>query len=58
MPHGKGINKFDDSSKYEGEFVNGKPQGRGKFTNDLLCYEGIFQEGMFHGEGMIFYKSG
>jgi len=37
---------------YEGELVNGKPHGKGKFTGPLFdVYEGDFVDGKWNGKG-------
>jgi hypothetical protein len=56
-PHGLGRMDYadndDDILHYEGEWVNGKHQGRGKkLWRDNLWYEGEWYEGMMHGEGI------
>jgi hypothetical protein len=67
MPHGKGKFTFCCNKiplkisgkivKYEGEFTNGKFDGKGT----LICrgdvrFEGNFSKGMRHGEGIIYLQ--
>lgn len=40
---------------YEGNFVDGELEGMGKMTSPAKCYEGMFQKGLFHGEGIMTY---
>jgi len=43
---------FTDGGHYEGHFVDGKLQGKGKYTNKSGdIYEGDFVDGKFHGKG-------
>jgi hypothetical protein len=54
----KGKLTFDDGV-YEGEIVNGKPRGKGKFIfNDGAVYEGDFVNGLQHGKGKMTYPDG
>ena len=32
FPHGEGVQVFEDGSRYEGSWVDGKAEGEGKFT--------------------------
>jgi hypothetical protein len=60
MPHGKGKSTYPDSGLvYEGDFVGGKAQGRGKITflnGDV--YEGEFYNDKLHGRGKMSYANG
>jgi hypothetical protein len=40
---------------YEGNFVDGELEGKGKMTSPTKTYEGMFHKGVFHGEGTITY---
>lgn len=47
--------------KYEGEWSEGKLEGRGKLSwlkDGTLCYTGDFRENFFDGHGTLYYKSG
>lgn len=43
---------------YEGEMVNGKPEGQGKITYEKYCLEGTFEEGKFHNGTWLCLKTG
>jgi hypothetical protein len=54
--HGKGIESWNyNTIQYEGDFVNGKKTGNGKFEFSGNVYEGDFQDGQFHGNGKYFF---
>jgi len=54
--HGKGIESWNyNTIQYEGDFVNGKKTGKGKFEFSGNFYEGDFQDGQFHGNGKYFF---
>ena len=45
--------KFNDGI-YEGEAIDGVPNGKGKFTSTVsYVYEGEFLNGKFHGKGKL-----
>ena len=44
--------------RYEGEFANGEPNGKGVMHVDGNVYEGNFVNGYFYGQGKIKYKNG
>ena len=47
-PHGIGIEQMEFGKiKYEGEFVDGRPEGKGKFENAAEVYEGQFINGQY-----------
>lgn len=54
QPGGKGF-YHDTTNKvtYEGEFLNGKFHGRGKYTCQQYSYEGEFMNGMKDGRGCL-----
>jgi hypothetical protein len=60
----KGIATYPDhpvtgKTKYEGEFQNGKPHGKGKHTYEFgSYYEGDFENGKFHGQGRLMRPDG
>jgi len=43
--NGYGVYNWNDGSSFEGEFVNGKPYGKGKITeyNNGRTHEGFFE---------------
>ena len=50
---------YDDGSVYEGEFVDGKRNGKGKYTYaDGTVYEGDFIDGNFNGKGKYTFANG
>ena len=54
--HGKGKMYYKNKNiKYEGEYVNNKMEGNGKyiFENDNY-YEGQFMNGLKHGKGISY----
>lgn len=57
--NGSGVYRFDDGSKYEGEFVNGRIGHKGIFyfaNGDK--YLGEWMDQMRHGEGKLIYATG
>ncbi|XP_057697572.1 ankyrin repeat and MYND domain-containing protein 1-like [Corythoichthys intestinalis] len=53
------VQEFLDGSKYEGEFVDGLKQGKGKYTwKNGEFYEGSFYKDYRHGDGMYYWPSG
>ena len=45
--------------KYDGEFVNNKPEGKGKYYYENgEYYIGEFKNGLRNGEGILYYKNG
>ncbi len=48
---GIAIITLDDGSIYEGDILDGKPNGDGTCTWDGKTYTGRFKNGMFHGKG-------
>ena len=66
VPHGPGIMSFDNGCTLEGEFKDGKLNGKGKFSSvkedgkfkddNLYNYEGEFKDGFFSGFG-IWYNN-
>lgn len=50
---------WDDGSSYEGEFRNGRIEGKGKLLlPDGSLYEGNFKDETFHGRGKMVYEDG
>ena len=60
LPNGKGIKYYTNGNiLYEGDFINGKFEGKGKYINRKQeYYIGEFKEGLANGKGKIFYKNG
>jgi hypothetical protein len=57
--HGNGTMAYPDGSKYEGAFVNGKPQGKGVFYYaNQTRFEGDFSGGLPHGFGTLIAADG
>ncbi len=49
---GSGIHSFENGSEYSGDFVEGKPDGKGKMTfSNHDIYEGEWNKGKMHGKG-------
>lgn len=49
------MSKFSNSN-YDGTMENGWPQGKGKYTYpNGTIYEGEFDKGQFHGDGVLIY---
>ena len=45
--------------KYEGDFINDKPEGNGKYYwENSEYYIGQFKNGFKHGKGIYYYKNG
>ena len=54
--HGKGVETWDYGTiKYEGEFVEGKKTGKGRFEFDGNYYDGDFADGQFQGQGTYYF---
>ena len=51
---------YNDSSIYEGEYLNGKRNGRGKeyYYDGTLLFEGEYLNGKKHGKGKEYYYKG
>merc|ERR1711912_99890 len=46
-------------SSYEGDYNNGRLEGKGKYTFPTETkYEGEMKDGMFHGQGTLFFPNG
>ena len=58
--NGKGtVYNKKGSIKYEGDFVNGKSEGHGKYIyEDGEYYIGQYLNGLKHGKGIVYYKNG
>jgi hypothetical protein len=56
--HGQGKEIWNNGAEtYEGEFVDGKKNGKGKFSwSDGSYYEGDFVDGLFEGYGTYYFK--
>lgn len=53
--HGRGCQIYKDKSRYFGNWVNGRPQGQGKFVsgNKKNQYSGGWHDGKYHGYGIL-----
>ena len=58
LKNGRGSMKFSNGSKYEGEFHQNFPDGKGVFQNQTMKYEGEFKMGSFSGKGKLSLKNG
>ncbi len=57
--NGEGKYRFKDGTIYEGQFLNGLPDGLGKVVYpDGEFYEGAFARGSFNGIGILIMKDG
>lgn len=57
---GFGIIQYDNGSRYEGNFKEGKFDGQGKFYNmdGVLIYEGTYANHQREGKGISYFSSG
>lgn len=55
--HGQGVERWlSNDSKYEGDFVDSKKNGRGRYEwADGSYYEGTFFDGVFEGHGVYYF---
>ena len=52
LKHGTGTDIFVNGDVYSGEYVNGKPEGKGQYTwQNGASYVGEFKAGMKEGKG-------
>ena len=52
--HGKGVYKWSNGRKYEGEFLKDKFEGKGTYLfEDGTIYTGQWKDGLQHGKGKI-----
>jgi len=60
LPHGKGIKYyFNGNTLYEGDFINGKFEGDGKYFYDNDDYFiGQYKNGLRNGKGKGYYADG
>ena len=59
LPDGKGTMTYEDGSKYDGEWKEGKRYGKGTLIyEDGSKYEGEWKNGKKNGQGSIFYHDG
>ena len=59
VKHGYGVQIWKDGAKYEGEWVNGKANGKGTFyhlNGDI--YVGDFKDDRANGNGIYYHKNG
>ncbi len=53
LKHGSGLEVLSNGNRYDGHFLNGKPEGVGTFTwTNGEVYEGEWKNGLKHGSGM------
>lgn len=59
-PAYKGIMTINQPIKYiyEGEWINGKPNGIGKFIHSAMRYEGEVKDNKMHGQGKMTFTNG
>ena len=60
LKHGNGT-MYDSNGniKYEGDWINDKPEGNGKeFFEDGEYYIGQYKNGLRHGKGIEYYSNG
>lgn len=60
IPHGQGILRYPNGDCYEGEWMDGKRNGRGiyRISSMNAFYEGEWKDGKQHGQGTFTYSSG
>ena len=57
--HGFGVKTFSNGDRYEGTWVLGKMEGKGKYvSHEGWTYEGQFKFDQRHGVGKTYYPSG
>jgi antitoxin component YwqK of YwqJK toxin-antitoxin module len=57
--NGFGVYKWSDGDKYEGDWKNGKFEGKGKYYySNGSTFEGKYKLGKKHGEGVFIKKNG
>ena len=49
---------MDEEELYEGEWIEGKLNGKGKFTSKSEWYEGMFKNNLENGKGLKVYTNG
>ena len=57
---GKEYDKYNDTSVFEGEYLNGKKNGKGKeyYFDGRLIFEGEYLNGKRNGKGKEYYSNG
>ena len=56
-PHGHGMDiPAHGALKYQGEFVNGLPEGKGELDFEIINYKSNFRHVSFNGEGVLLDK--
>jgi hypothetical protein len=60
---GRGELTLPNGALYVGEWLNGKPHGKGRMVQDpistqMFSYEGDWKEGRLHGRGLFKYSDG
>lgn len=58
--NGYGLIVYENDDRYEGQIVNGRPNGKGMFyaASENRRYEGDFRNGEFHGQGKYTFADG
>lgn len=56
--HKRRQKQFPNGDIYDGEFVNGMPDGWGTFQTKDFKYNGAFSNGLYEGDGEIEYSNG
>lgn len=56
--HGKGVNRYNDGSVYEGMFVDDYRDGEGKLVKGKYCYEGMWKKDKKEGNGFELMENG
>ena len=56
FPEGHGKVAFEDGTIYEGNWLRGEYQGKGKLMHSQFTYEGSLKDSLFDGEGKLTIK--
>lgn len=55
---GTGVEVLPSSEEYEGEFIDGIRNGKGKINFQGLLFDGTFKDGLAEGEGIVTFQDG
>ena len=59
QPQKRPKHTYEDGASYDGEWVEAKRHGKGKFQwKDKTSYDGIWDQDMKHGQGTLVYDDG